>query len=50
MRACRGQTQTVTQYDHATAGSGSVVDEVKYTYDDWGNVTLFEQDHNSAAA
>ncbi|MFO0836553.1 MAG: RHS repeat-associated core domain-containing protein [Phycisphaerales bacterium] len=46
----RGQTQTVTQYDNATAGSGSVVDEVKYTYDDWGNVTLFEQDRNSAVS
>lgn len=38
----RGQVQTITQYDAAT--SGSVVDEIKYTYDDWGNVTLFEQD------
>jgi len=28
-----GQAETVTQYDNATAGSGSVVDEVQYTYD-----------------
>jgi hypothetical protein len=29
-------------------GSGSVVDEVKYTYDDWGNIEKFEQDRDSA--
>lgn len=45
-----GQAETVTQYDNATVGSGSVVDEVKYTYDGWGNVTTFEQDRNSAVA
>ncbi len=43
-----GRIDTVTQYDHATVGSGAIVDEVKYTYDGWGNVTNFEQDHNSA--
>ncbi len=43
----RGQTQLVTQYDNAAVGSGSVVDEVKYTYDDWGNITSFEQDRDS---
>jgi RHS repeat-associated protein len=43
-----GRRQLVTQYDNATAGSGSVVDEVKYTYEDWGNLEKSEQDHNSA--
>jgi RHS repeat-associated protein len=43
-----GRVSTVTQYDHATVGSGSVVDEVKYTYDDWGPVSKFQQDHDSA--
>lgn len=44
----RGQVDTVTQYDNATAGSGSVVDEVQYSYDEWGNVSTFDQDWNSA--
>ncbi|MCK4873242.1 MAG: hypothetical protein KAS72_10995 [Phycisphaerales bacterium] len=46
----RGQVETATQYDNATVGSGSVVDEVKYTFDDWGGVTNFQQDHNSTVA
>ncbi len=46
----RGLVERVTQYDNAAVGSGAVVDEVKYTYDDWGNVTLFEQDRNSTVA
>ena len=43
-----GQVELVTQYDNATAGSGSVVDEVRYSYDGWGSVDTFEQDNNSA--
>ncbi|MCH8151435.1 MAG: RHS repeat-associated core domain-containing protein [Planctomycetes bacterium] len=43
-----GRRDLVTQYDNATVGSGTVVDEVKFTYEDWGNVEKFEQDHNSA--
>jgi RHS repeat-associated protein len=43
-----GQRELVTQYDNATVGSGSVVDEAKFTYDGWGNLTKFEQDRNSA--
>jgi RHS repeat-associated protein len=46
----RGQVETVTQYNNATVGSGSIVDEVKYTYDDWSNVTSFEQDRDSAVS
>jgi len=46
----RGMVSTVTQYDNATPGSGSVVDEVKYSYDDWGNMVQFEQDRDSAVS
>jgi RHS repeat-associated protein len=42
----RGMVSTVTQYD-AEAG-GTALDEVKYGYDDWGNVTTFGQDVDSA--
>ena len=42
----RGQRELVTQYDAATGGN--VVDEVKFTYDDWREVEKFEQDRNSA--
>lgn len=41
-----GRVELVGQYDDATAGS--IVDEVKYSYDDWGNIEKFEQDLNSA--
>ncbi len=41
-----GRVETVTQYDNASPGSGTATDQVKYTYDDWWNVTDFEQDHN----
>jgi len=41
-----GRTETVTQLDAAT--SGSIVDQVKYSHDAWGNLALFEQDRNSA--
>lgn len=37
----------VTQYDNATVGSGAATDEVKYTYDDYGNLTQLQQDRNS---
>ena len=39
-----GRRSTVTQYDAASAGN--VVDEVKFTYDGWGNLEKFEQDRN----
>lgn len=41
-----GRRSTVTQYDAAT--SGSIVDQVAYTYDGWGGLTKFEQDRDSA--
>jgi RHS repeat-associated protein len=43
----RGLVNKVTQYDNATVGSGSLVDDVKYTYDDWGNLYQFKQDVDS---
>ena len=43
-----GRTQLVTQYDNATVGSGSVTDEVKFTYEDWGMLSQRQQDNNSA--
>ncbi|MEQ1735197.1 MAG: hypothetical protein ABL886_02050, partial [Rhodoglobus sp.] len=41
-----GRAELVTQYD--AASSGSVTDEVKSTWDGWGNLTKYEQDRNSA--
>jgi len=43
-----GRTQLVTQYDNATVGSGTVTDEVKFTYEDWGMLSQRQQDNNSA--
>ncbi|MBK9189400.1 MAG: hypothetical protein IPM33_10645 [Phycisphaerales bacterium] len=37
----------VTQYSNATPGSGSVVNDLQYTYDDWGNLGVFKQDVDS---
>jgi RHS repeat-associated protein len=39
-----GQVETLTSYDDPSAGSA--VNEVKYAYDGWGNVTSFKQDKN----
>jgi len=44
----RGLPELVTQYDNATVGSGTVADEVKYSYEGWGLISAFEQDRNSA--
>lgn len=43
----RGLIDTITQYSSATVGSGTDRDQVKYTYDGWGNITGFEQDPDS---
>jgi hypothetical protein len=40
------RVEKVTQYDAAT--SGNVVNEVKTTFDGWGQIQKFEQDRNSA--
>ncbi len=41
-----GRTLTVTQKD--AVSSGAITDEVKYTYEGWGNVESFRQDRDSA--
>ena len=45
-----GRVDLVTQYDNAVVGSGSVVNEAGFNFDGWGNVSKFEQDHNSTVA
>jgi RHS repeat-associated protein len=44
----RGMVSTVTQYDATT--SGTVLDQVKDTYDHWGNLATFQQDYNGTVA
>jgi len=41
----RGMVDKVTQYDAQTGGA--VVDDLRYTYDGWGNVLSFIQDVDS---
>ncbi|MCB9609471.1 MAG: hypothetical protein H6716_22960 [Polyangiaceae bacterium] len=43
-----GRRSTVTQWDDDAVGSGSVIDEVEFTYTDWGEIHRFRQDLNSA--
>ncbi|CAK9112214.1 Uncharacterized protein SCF082_LOCUS52037, partial [Durusdinium trenchii] len=43
----RGLLETVTQYDVSTGGSTNETDQIKYTYDGWGNATKIQQDHDS---
>jgi len=38
---------TITQHTSATVGGGSIVDEMKHTYEGWGKLDAFEQDRNS---
>lgn len=42
-----GRQEFVTQHDNATVGQGSVIDQVGYTYTDWGPLEKFRQDRNS---
>jgi len=44
------RASTVTTYTNATAGSGTVVNEVKSSYDGWGNLSTFEVDPDSVIA
>ena len=41
-----GRPDLVTQYDAVT--SGNVVDESRYTYEDWGNLSAYDYDRDSA--
>jgi RHS repeat-associated protein len=44
----RGMRERLTSYDNATVGSGSVVNEVQFTYSDFGQITHDYQAHSSA--
>ncbi len=46
----RSRISKVTQYDSPTHGSGTVVNEVAYSYDDWGNRSKVSFDRDSAVA
>jgi RHS repeat-associated protein len=41
----RGMAETITSWDNATVGSGSVVNEVQFVYDDFGQITHDYQAH-----
>jgi len=43
-----GRIELITSWDTAATGSGSVLNEIKYTFDGWGNLTSFKQDPDSA--
>src|SRR5262249_14111082 len=43
-----GRTSEIVQYDNATVGSGTAQDGIKYTYDDWGPISKYEEDRDSA--
>ena len=43
-----GRAQTVSSYDDATVGSGSVVNQVKSEWDGWGGLVRFAVDPDSA--
>jgi RHS repeat-associated protein len=44
----RGMAEKVTSYDNATVGSGSVVNEVQFAFNDFGQVTTDYQAHGGA--
>ncbi len=43
----RGMLQTVTNYSNATVGSGWVLSEVKFVYNDFGQLETEYQDHDA---
>jgi len=43
-----GRVELITSWDTAATGSGSVLNEIKYAFDGWGNLTSFKQDPDSA--
>ena len=43
----RGMLETVTSYDNATVGTGSVLNDVKFVYNDFGQLTTEYQDHEA---
>ena len=44
----RGMRETITSYDNATVGSGSIVNEVEFAYNDFGQLTDDYQSHSGA--
>jgi len=44
----RGLPQTVTSYDNAAVGSGNVVNDVQFAYNDFGQRTTSYQSHSGA--
>ncbi|MEX2579015.1 MAG: hypothetical protein WD342_08150 [Verrucomicrobiales bacterium] len=44
----RGFVATLTSYDDATVGSGTVVNEVAYEYNDFGHLAKDKQEHSGA--
>lgn len=42
----RGMQETVTSYDNATVGSGSVLNDVKFSYNDFGQLITDYQSHS----
>ena len=44
----RGMPSKLTSYDNPTAGSGNIVNEVSFTYNEFGQVTEDAQSHSGA--
>jgi hypothetical protein len=44
----RGMRKKISSYNGETVGSGSVVNEVLFTYNDFGQLTADYQDHSGA--
>jgi RHS repeat-associated protein len=44
----RGMPSLLTSYDNATVGSGSIVNEVGFNYNDFGQITKDQQSHSGA--
>ena len=42
----RGMKETVSSYDNASVGSGTIVNEVKFTYNDFGQLITDYQSHS----
>src|SRR5690606_16988595 len=43
-----GRVETVTQYDDTAMAGTDLLDQVKFAYDDWGNIEAVQQNHTHA--
>ena len=43
-----GRREMITSYDNPTVGSGSVVNQVQFSYDDFGQLVTEYQEHGGA--